>query len=70
MLLGTEATGLSRTLREAATTVVAVPMGGTASSLNVAAAHAVLLYEIDRQARVAGRRTAGAVRHDATPGTR
>jgi TrmH family RNA methyltransferase len=43
-LFGNEATGLSRGLRERAVRTVAVPMHGTASSLNVAAAHAIVLY--------------------------
>lgn len=44
LLMGNETTGLSRGLREAANMTVAIPMRGTASSLNVAAAHAIVLY--------------------------
>lgn len=44
LLMGNETLGLSRSLREAADVTVAIPMRGTASSLNVAAAHAVALY--------------------------
>jgi len=43
-LFGNETTGLSRGLREAATRTVAIPMQGTASSLNIAAAHAIVLF--------------------------
>lgn len=43
-LFGNETTGLSRGLRDIAACTVAIPMSGTASSLNVAAAHAIVLY--------------------------
>jgi TrmH family RNA methyltransferase len=43
-LFGNETTGLSRALRDRAERTVAIPMRGTASSLNVAAAHAIVLY--------------------------
>lgn len=43
-LFGNETTGLSRALREAAACTVAIPMRGSASSLNVAAAHAIVLF--------------------------
>jgi TrmH family RNA methyltransferase len=43
-LFGNETTGLSRSLREAAARTVAIPMQGTASSLNIAAAHAIVVY--------------------------
>lgn len=44
LLMGNETTGLSRGLREQADVSVAIPMRGTASSLNVAAAHAIVLH--------------------------
>ncbi len=44
LLFGNEKTGLSRLLRDAADLAVAIPMTGSASSLNVAAAHAVVLF--------------------------
>jgi TrmH family RNA methyltransferase len=44
LLLGNETSGLSRALRDAAAVSVAIPMRGTASSLNVAAAHAIVLH--------------------------
>ncbi|MBA2607605.1 MAG: RNA methyltransferase, partial [Actinobacteria bacterium] len=40
LLFGNEKAGLSRSLRDAADLTVAIPMTGSASSLNVAAAHA------------------------------
>jgi TrmH family RNA methyltransferase len=43
-LFGNETTGLSRALRDVATCTVAIPMQGTASSLNIAAAHAIVLF--------------------------
>lgn len=46
LLMGNEASGLSRGLREAAEVTVSIPMQGTASSLNVAAAHAIALYAV------------------------
>jgi TrmH family RNA methyltransferase len=44
LLFGNEKSGLSRSLRDAADVTVAIPMAGSASSLNVAAAHAVVLF--------------------------
>jgi len=44
LMFGNEKTGLSRALRDAADVTVAIPMTGSASSLNVAAAHAVVLF--------------------------
>jgi TrmH family RNA methyltransferase len=43
-LFGNETTGLSRALRDAADVNVAIGMTGSASSLNVAAAHAIVLH--------------------------
>lgn len=48
-LFGNETTGLSRGLRDAAEATVAIPMRGGASSLNVAAAHAIVLFSSTRQ---------------------
>lgn len=45
LLLGHEATGLSRALRELATMSVRIPIGGSASSLNVAVAAGIVLWE-------------------------
>jgi TrmH family RNA methyltransferase len=50
LLFGNETRGLSRALRDEAELTVAIPMrSGTASSLNVAAAHAIVLYEVYRR---------------------
>jgi 23S rRNA (uridine2479-2'-O)-methyltransferase len=51
LLLGNETAGLSRALRERADLIVRVPMAGSASSLNVAAAHAIVLHELARGLR-------------------
>jgi TrmH family RNA methyltransferase len=48
-LFGNETNGLSRGLRERAERTVAIPMQGTASSLNVAAAHAIVLFSAMRR---------------------
>jgi TrmH family RNA methyltransferase len=45
VVLGNERLGLGRVWRDAADTVVSVPMMGTADSLNVAVAGALVLYE-------------------------
>jgi 23S rRNA (uridine2479-2'-O)-methyltransferase len=44
LLFGNETAGLSRALRERADRTVAIPMHGSASSLNIAAAHAIVLF--------------------------
>jgi TrmH family RNA methyltransferase len=49
LLLGTEKWGLSAALKERATVTARIPMGGAASSLNVAAAGSIALYEMARQ---------------------
>lgn len=48
LLLGSEGEGLSEDARARVDTEVAIPMVGTAESLNLAAATAVLLYEVWR----------------------
>jgi TrmH family RNA methyltransferase len=50
-LFGNETTGLSRALRDAADVTVAIGMTGSASSLNVAAAHAIVLHAAFSRAR-------------------
>lgn len=50
ILLGNEGAGLPDALLAAADTAVRIPMTGTAESLNVAAAAAVVLYELKRRA--------------------
>ena len=49
LLLGSERQGLPVTMREQADVLVRLPMAGRATSLNVAAAAAALVYEIVRQ---------------------
>jgi 23S rRNA (uridine2479-2'-O)-methyltransferase len=46
VLLGSERTGLSRGLRDLADVTVAIPMAGSASSLNVAVAHGIVLHAL------------------------
>ena len=52
LLVGSERHGLPESVRAAADLNVRLPMAGRATSLNVAAATAALLYEIVRQRRV------------------
>lgn len=49
LMLGSEAQGLDRNLIARADKTIQIPMGGICDSLNVAAAGAVILYEIVRQ---------------------
>ncbi|HUR78095.1 MAG TPA: RNA methyltransferase [Acidimicrobiales bacterium] len=49
LLFGNESAGLSQNLRDVADRTVAIPMQGTASSLNVAAAHAIVLFTASRR---------------------
>lgn len=51
LLIGNETWGLSAAYKELCDTLVTIPIGGMASSLNVAAATSILLYEMDRQRR-------------------
>lgn len=49
LLVGNEKAGLSAAYREMADAVVKIPVQGFASSLNVACASSIILYEINRQ---------------------
>jgi TrmH family RNA methyltransferase len=49
LVVGNEATGLSSAWRAACTRLAAIPMSGTASSLNAATAGGIALYEAARQ---------------------
>jgi tRNA G18 (ribose-2'-O)-methylase SpoU len=51
LVVGNETWGMSAAYRELCDTVVSIPMTGSASSLNVACATSILLYEVDRQRR-------------------
>jgi tRNA G18 (ribose-2'-O)-methylase SpoU len=48
LMVGTERSGLARGLRDLADITVRIPMRGSASSLNVAVAHAIVLQELTR----------------------
>ena len=52
LLIGSEAHGLSENYRLLCDAMVTIPMFGSASSLNVACATSILLYEIARQRRL------------------
>jgi len=49
LVVGQETTGLSSAWREACDELVSIPMRGSASSLNLAAAATVVLHEASRQ---------------------
>lgn len=55
LLVGGERRGLPAALRESADVAVRLPMAGRASSLNVSAATAALVFEVVRQRREQGR---------------
>jgi RNA methyltransferase, TrmH family len=55
LLLGSEGTGLPDDLLAAADLRVAIPMTGTAESLNLAVAAGILLYEVRRRTGLPGR---------------
>jgi len=52
-VLGNETDGMSRAYRELCDEMIRIPIYGSATSLNVACAGAIVLYEIDRQRRTA-----------------
>jgi TrmH family RNA methyltransferase len=49
LLIGNETAGLSYAYRETSEQLVTIPMRGAATSLNMAAAASIVLYEIDSQ---------------------
>jgi TrmH family RNA methyltransferase len=51
IVFGNEASGISRTIKEASHQTIKVPIYGKAESLNVASASAVVLYELVRKIR-------------------
>ncbi len=52
LIIGNETWGMSAACRELCDSIVNIPIQGSASSLNVACATSILLYEIDRQRRL------------------
>ena len=54
LVVGNETWGMSASYKELCDTVVSIPIYGSASSLNVANATSILLYEVDRQRRKLG----------------
>lgn len=54
LLMGNETDGLSRNYKQISDKMVKIPIGGSASSLNVACATSILLYEINRQRNFKG----------------
>jgi tRNA G18 (ribose-2'-O)-methylase SpoU len=52
LVIGNETWGMSAAYRELCDTIVKIPIYGSASSLNVACATSIILYEIDRQRRL------------------
>jgi tRNA G18 (ribose-2'-O)-methylase SpoU len=52
LVIGNETWGMSAAYRELCDTIVSIPIYGSASSLNVACATSIILYEIDRQRRL------------------
>jgi TrmH family RNA methyltransferase len=59
IVVGNEATGLSRAWLDSCDVTVRIPMVGDASSLNASVSGAVLLYEALRQVRVGKGGTGG-----------
>jgi TrmH family RNA methyltransferase len=51
LIVGNETWGMSASYQALCDTIVQIPIAGAASSLNVACATSILLYEIDRQRR-------------------
>jgi tRNA G18 (ribose-2'-O)-methylase SpoU len=51
LVVGNETWGMSASYTELCDTIVKIPMYGSASSLNVACATSIILYEVDRQRR-------------------
>ena len=62
LLVGSERHGLPPSVREEADVLVRLPMAGRATSLNVAAATAALVYEVIRQRSIAAPQHPGAGR--------
>jgi 23S rRNA (guanosine2251-2'-O)-methyltransferase len=52
LVLGSEGKGLGRLVRETCDFLVSLPMRGQVSSLNVAVAGSIVLYEVLRQRKL------------------
>ncbi|CAN5429404.1 TrmH family RNA methyltransferase [soil metagenome] len=52
LVIGNETVGMSAHYRELCDVIVNIPIGGATTSLNVACAASILLYEISRQRRI------------------
>ncbi len=52
LVVGSEGSGLSRLVREACSTIAAIPISASVESLNAGVAAGIALYEISRQRRV------------------
>ena len=52
LVVGSEGSGLSRLVREACSTIAAIPISASVESLNAGVATGIALYEISRQRRV------------------
>ncbi len=52
LVLGNETWGMSAYFQQLCDAIVSIPIGGSASSLNVASAGSIILYEIARQRRM------------------
>jgi TrmH family RNA methyltransferase len=55
ILIGNETAGLSHAFRAACDVMVGIPMRGSSSSLNMAVAASIVLYEADAQRRATPR---------------
>lgn len=51
LVIGNETSGMSRYYHDHCDPIVTIPMGGSVTSMNVACAASILLYEVDRQRR-------------------
>lgn len=57
LVIGNETSGMSRYYQERCNPLLTIPMGGVVTSMNVACAASILLYEVDRQRRSVLRKT-------------
>lgn len=67
LVIGNETWGMSAAYRELCDVILRIPIDGSATSLNVASAASIMLYEIDRQRRAVGEATPVEVRSPLSP---